>query len=137
MTMEDNDRKVAQHYIRVILNILIPAVGTVLICTIGPKLLRFFMPFVVGWIVALIANPLVRFLESRLKVVRRHGSMLVVIGVLALIIGALYAVFSKLFTEASELARNLPEVWAYIQAEIRGVGDAIIRGLSFLPDPME
>ena len=108
-----------------------------MICTIGPKLLRFFMPFVVGWIVALIANPLVRFLESRLKVVRRHGSMLVVIGVLALIIGALYAVFSKLFTEASELARNLPEVWAYIQAEIRGVGDAIIRGLSFLPDPME
>ena len=137
MTMEDNDRKMAQHYIRVILNILIPAVGPVLICTIGPKLLRFFMPFVVGWIVALIANPLVRFLESRLKVVRRHGSMLVVIGVLALIIGALYAVFSKLFTEASELARNLPEVWAYIQAEIRGVGDAIIRGLSFLPDPME
>ena len=135
--MEDNDRKMAQHYIRVILNILIPAVGTVLICTIGPKLLRFFMPFVVGWIVALIANPLVRFLESRLKVVRRHGSMLVVIGVLALIIGALYAVFSRLFTEASELARNLPEVWAYIQAEIRGVGDAIIRGLSFLPDPME
>ena len=56
--MEDNDRKMAQHYIRVILNILIPAVGTVLICTIGPKLLRFFMPFVVGWIVALIANPL-------------------------------------------------------------------------------
>ena len=40
--MEDNDRKMAQHYIRVILNILIPAVGTVLICTIGPKLLRFF-----------------------------------------------------------------------------------------------
>ncbi len=127
----------AQHYIRVLLNILIPAAGTVLICTVGPRLLGFFMPFVVGWVVSLIANPLVRFLESRLKVVRRHGSMLVVIGVLALIIGLLYAIFSKLLSEASELVHNLPAVWSGLQAEIRSVGDEIIGALSFLPDSLE
>ena len=45
------------------------------------------MPFVVGWILALLANPLVRFLERRVKLVRRHGSMLIIIAALAIVIG--------------------------------------------------
>lgn len=44
------------------------------------------MPFVVGWILALLANPLVRFLERRVKLVRRHGSMLIIIAALAIVI---------------------------------------------------
>ena len=54
------------------------------------KLLGFFMPFVIGWIIALIANPLVKFLERHLKLVRRHGSMVIIVGVLILVIGLLY-----------------------------------------------
>ena len=49
---------------RYLLNILIPAAGWILLCTLGPRLLRFFLPFVVGWILAMIANPLVRFLSG-------------------------------------------------------------------------
>ena len=60
--MEDGKR-----IFRIILNILIPAGTIVLVCTLGPWLLRFFMPFVVGWCIALICNPLVKFLEKRLK----------------------------------------------------------------------
>ena len=99
----NEENKSAAHYARVLLNILIPAGGTLLVCMFLPKALRFFMPFVVGWIIAMIANPVVRFLESRLKVVRKHGSVLVVIAVLALIIGAIYLLLSKLFSEASGL----------------------------------
>lgn len=47
--MEDGKR-----IFRIILNILIPAGTIVLVCTLGPWLLRFFMPFVVGWCIALI-----------------------------------------------------------------------------------
>ena len=51
-----------RRYARLILNIVIPAVEILLVCLLGPKLLKFFMPFVIGWIIAMIANPLVRFL---------------------------------------------------------------------------
>ena len=39
---------------------------------------------------ALLANPLVRFLERRVKLVRRHGSMLIIIAALAIVIGLFY-----------------------------------------------
>ena len=135
--MERSDREIAKHYIRVILNILIPVIGTALVCIVGPKLLRFFMPFVVGGIVSLIANPLVRFLEKHLKVVRRHGSVLVVVGVLALIIGLMYLILSKLAVEASELIRDLPQLWTALQEETRQTGERMTEFLSFLPDSME
>ena len=50
-----------RYILRLILNIMIPASGWFFLCFLGPKLLGFFMPFVVGWIIAMIANPLVRF----------------------------------------------------------------------------
>ena len=56
-----------KRYLRMILNIVIPFLGLCLVIFLGPRLLRFFMPFVVGWILALLANPLVRFLERRVK----------------------------------------------------------------------
>ena len=49
-----------RRYARLILNIVIPMVEILLLCLLGPKLLKFFMPFVIGWIIAMIANPLVR-----------------------------------------------------------------------------
>lgn len=74
-----------KRYLRMILNIVIPFLGLCLVIFLGPRLLRFFMPFVVGWILALLANPLVRFLERRVKLVRRHGSMLIIIAALAIV----------------------------------------------------
>ncbi len=130
----NEENKSAAHYARVLLNILIPAGGTLLVCMFLPKALRFFMPFVVGWIIAMIANPVVRFLESRLKVVRKHGSVLVVIAVLALIIGAIYLLLSKLFSEASGLFHALPQLWEAFQAEVREIGSQLDSMFAFLPD---
>ena len=57
-----------KHILRLILKILLPASGWFLLCFFGPRCLKFFMPFVIGWIIAMIANPLVRFLESGIRV---------------------------------------------------------------------
>lgn len=134
--MSNGENKTAVHYARVLLNILIPAGGTLLACIVLPKFLRFFMPFVIGWIIAMIANPLVRFLESRLKVVRKHGSVLVVITVLALIIGGLYLLLSKLLSEASGLLQSLPQLWETFQIEVRNIGRQLENIFSFLPDQL-
>ena len=68
-----------KKYLRIFLNIVIPLTGIVLVCTVVPRILGYFMPFVIGWILAMIANPLVRFLENHLKLVRKHSSAVIII----------------------------------------------------------
>lgn len=67
--MEDGRR-----ILRILLNILIPAAEWILVCAGGLWLLKFFMPFVIGWLIAMVANPLVRLLERRLKLVRTSAT---------------------------------------------------------------
>lgn len=55
-------------YWQVAVSLLFSIVATVGFVLIGWKLLGFLMPFVVGWIIASIATPVVNWLEKRLKI---------------------------------------------------------------------
>ena len=114
-----------KRYLRMILNIVIPFLGLCLVIFLGPRLLRFFMPFVVGWILALLANPLVRFLERRVKLVRRHGSLLIIIAALAIVIGLFYGAGLLVYRERGSFLADEPEIYQSVIAEI---GDALQNG---------
>ena len=114
-----------KRYLRMILNIVIPFLGLCLVIFLGPRLLRFFMPFVVGWILALLANPLVRFLERRVKLVRRHGSMLIIIAALAIVISLFYGAGLLVYREMGSFLADAPEIYQSVIAEI---GDALQNG---------
>ena len=114
-----------KRYLRMILNIVIPFLGLCLVFFLGPRLLRFFMPFVVGWILALLANPLVRFLERRVKLVRRHGSMLIIIAALAIVIGLFYGAGLLVYREMGSFLADAPEIYQSVIAEIE---DALQNG---------
>ena len=103
---------------RMILNIVIPLLGLCLVIFLGPRLLHFFMPFVVGRILALLANPLVRFLERRVKLVRRHGSMLIIIAALAIVIGLFYGAGLLVYREMGSFLADAPEIYQSVIAEI-------------------
>ena len=103
---------------RMILNIVIPLLGLCLVIFLGPRLLHFFMPFVVEWILALLANPLVRFLERRVKLVRRHGSMLIIIAALAIVIGLFYGAGLLVYREMGSFLADAPEIYQSVIAEI-------------------
>lgn len=103
---------------RMILNIVIPLLGLCLVIFLGSRLLHFFMPFVVGWILALLANPLVRFLERRVKLVRRHGSMLIIIAALAIVIGLFYGAGLLVYREMGSFLADAPEIYQSVIAEI-------------------
>ena len=104
-----------KHYLRLVLNILIPFAGWFLLCFLGPKLLAFFMPFVIGWIIAMITNPLVRFLEKRARLVRRHSSFVIVISALALVVGLLYLAGVGIFRLMRQFMMDLPALYAGIE----------------------
>lgn len=117
--MEEEGRGGWRHYLRLVLNIAFPLGGWLLVCILGPVFLRFFMPFAIGWILALMVNPLVRFLERRVRLVRKHSSAIIVIGALGAVVGLLYLFFSRLFRLGGVLVRQLPSLYAGIEGEIQ------------------
>lgn len=92
---------------------------------VAPRILSFFWPFVIGWIMALIANPLVHFLESKLKIRRKASSALVIIFVLAVIILLAYFLFGKLVDEISNLITDLPALLSDWEEEFALIQDNI------------
>lgn len=126
-----------RKYTRVVLNIIVPLIWIALICLLGPKLLGFFMPFVIGWLVAMVANPLVRFLESRVKLVRKHSSVIIVVAVLALVLGASYFLISRLIIQALLFAEDLPTMYSTISAEVRNALDQSDTFLRMLPQDIQ
>lgn len=98
-------------YLRCVVNILLHIIGVVLVFALVPKLLVFFMPFVVGWLIALLANPLVRFMERRLKMVRRHSSMLIIITAIALVVVGGYFALAAIVRELYGFITMLPNIY--------------------------
>lgn len=126
-----------KKYAKIFLNMGISIVGIILVIWLGPKLLGFFMPFVIGWVIAMIANPLVRFLEKRLKIVRKHSSAVIVVGVLTMIILCAYYIIAKLIMEGVQFARDLPDMYYSAEAEIRLMMENASSLLRFLPKNMQ
>ena len=126
-----------KHYLCLILNIVIPLTGWLLICLLGPKLLKFFMPFVIGWVIAMIANPLVRFLERRVKLVRRHSSIVIVAAALALVIGLLYLLVSRTFVLLRQFIIDLPGLYAGIEGDVARSMEQLEHLFDFMPDSIQ
>ena len=114
-----------KKYVKGILAALFTVLGVILVIVLGLKFLRFFMPFVIGWIIAMIASPLVRMVEKRMKIARKHTSMLIIIAVLAAIIGAGYFIGTKAVEEASDLINQAPDIYSGFREDFRYLGERI------------
>ena len=127
----------AKKYARVILNIIIPIVTIWFVCVWGPRILVYFLPFVIGWIIAMIANPLVRFLERRVRIVRKHSSVLIVIVVLAGVITGLYFLIYWLVMQALELAKQLPDLYNAVNLELQLMAVKFSRIFNLFPESIQ
>lgn len=119
--------------IQIILNIVLPLTGIVLVIWLVPKAFYFFMPFVIGGVIALIANPLVRFLEHKIRIRRKFGMVLIIGGVLALVIGGAYLLFSWIFREVVSFISALPGIMTGVGAQMEVVAANLEEALRKLP----
>lgn len=110
-----------KKYVRVLLNILIPIAAVFLVVFWGPRIVRWSMPLVIAWLISLIANPLVRFLERRLKIVRKHSSVVIVVLVLSLIVFAGYFLIAKVIEEGVKFAGDLPRLYDLAAGAFSGI----------------
>ena len=103
--------KLSTKYLKITLNI-VSVIGGLLLCIyLLPKLLVFFMPFVIAAVIALIANPVVKFLEKRVRIVRKAGTAVVIVLVIALVVFMLYIIIAKLIEELVGFAGSAPLLW--------------------------
>lgn len=112
----------AKIYLKVTVN-LFTALAVLLLCIfLLPRCIWFFMPFIVGWLISLIASPVVRFFEEKLKVRRKAVSAVVIVAVLAVVVLLVYLLIAKLVREGVHFINELPGIWDTIVAEFNKVG---------------
>lgn len=115
-------RDALKIYLKVTMN-LFTALAIVLLCIfLLPRCIWFFMPFILGWIISLIASPVVRFFEEKLKVKRKAMTAVVIIAVLAAVVLLVYLLIAKLVREGVNFINELPNIWNTILAELNKVG---------------
>lgn len=116
-------RQPFKRYSKVFLNLALAA-GALLLCIfVVPKLVLFFLPFIIGWMIAAIANPPVRFFEEKFRIKRKAGSAFVIIAVIALILLGGYLLASRLITAGVGFITMLPGLWETLEEDFREIGE--------------
>ena len=126
-----------KKFVKSIIVFFITLLGIVLGILLGIQFLQFFMPFVIGWIIAMIANPLVRILERRLKVARKHTSMVIIIGVLAGVIMVIYFLGVKIGEETRSFLEQAPEMYSEFREEFQDAGKNLESIVNELPQNVQ
>lgn len=121
-----------KKYVKAILNLVIALIILIAVVWLVPRGIVFFMPFLIGWIIALIAGPVVRFLEKKLKIRRKAGSAFVIIAVIGLVVLAGYLLVGNLVHELKGFVGDLPQMWDSLQEDF----DAIAKNFSVVYDKL-
>lgn len=120
-------------YLKVLINLGI-MLALILCCIfVVPKVIVYFMPFVVGWIISLIASPLVKFLEKTFKIKRKVGSAVTIIAVIAAVVLLAYLIGAKLVQETVQFIDEVPQMWKGLQQDFDEIGQKLEIASRLLP----
>ncbi len=125
--------KSSTKYLKILFNYIFAIIITALIIFVLPWALRFFWPFVVAAVIAAIANPLVRFLEKKMKIKRKAGSVVVIVLTLAAVVAACYGIVYVLVSELIGFFTSAPNTWVKVNGSIRSLSDSISSKFALLP----
>lgn len=111
--------------VKPVVNILISLVILLLCVFLVPRLFFFFMPFIIGWVISCIANPLVVLLERKLKIRRKAGTVVVIVVVIAAVIAMGYGLGVILWRQVSGFIGEIPVMWETVKQDFDRLGDWI------------
>lgn len=122
-----------RKYSKALVNLAIAIVLFFAVIILLPKVLLFFLPFVIGWLISLIASPLVRFFEEKVKIKRKAGSAFVIIVIIGLVVLLLYFIISQLAEQVVGLLEALPDMWAGMEKDLENIGQTLSALMEKLP----
>lgn len=116
--MKQNMRSIIKALVNLVFSLFV-----LLLCIfLVPRLIVLFMPLIVGWIISCIANPLVVLLESKIKIRRKAGTVVVIVAVIAVVSGIGYLACSILFRQIYGFIKELPDMWNELVHDFDSIG---------------
>ena len=127
--MDSNDRivKIVMDFSFLILIVLF-------VVLIFPKIFTFFFSLFLGYFIACFANPIVRFLEEKIKIVRKQGSALVIFLVVLSLVVTLYGIGYLIISQVEKVIVELPEIYGKLQISIEKIGRKYSKIYDNMPD---
>ncbi len=98
--------KTSKYYLNIMLKFVIFAFIAFLIF-IGYKLIIFYMPFLIAFIVASIAEPLIKFFMNKCKFKRKLASVISLLLILTILITFIFLIINSFIAEAAKLTTNM------------------------------
>ena len=120
-------------YWKVAVSLAFSLAGTVLCVYFGYKRLGFFMPFVIGWLIASVVSPVVVWLERRMNLIKKWGSVLIIISVLGLVGLLIYLTVSTLAREIAILTQDIPDMYQDLESGMDTIGESLNGIFRMLP----
>lgn len=126
-----------KKYSKALVNLAVAVILFMAVVFLLPRALVFFAPFVAGWIIALIAGPLVRFFEEKVKLKRKIGSAFVIVVVIALVVLLIYGIGSWLIDQIIGLIGAMPDMWASMESDLASIGETLSVLMEKLPGDIQ
>ena len=120
------------YWTRILKNILLFTISLVLIF-LSFKLAIFYTPFLIGFIISLLVEPLIRAVARKTKLERKKSAIIVLIIIFGLILGLLSWGVITLLTESSNLLKGLNNYIQIIYSKINEYMEIIKNGNSKIP----
>ena len=85
----------------------------------------------------MIANPLVKFLEKKVKILRKHSSAIIIIAVIVAIVVVANFIITKLVKEAAELINELPAITEQMNEQFDKISERVLDISKSLPSNVQ
>lgn len=129
--MEDTDRK--ELHKKIWANLLWSLAILLFLIFVLPKLFQFFLPMILAWIIACIANPLVQFLEKHIKIMRKHGSVIVIVFVILMVGTFLYLLIYGIATQVGSFVQEFPTLYQIVITKLQESLSQLHEKVHFIP----
>ena len=94
------------YWTKVIRKILL-LVLSIAVILLGFKLAVYYIPFLIGFIISLMIEPIIKRVQSKTKLNRKTGASIVLLFIFAIILGLVVWCIITVVTESSNLLQNL------------------------------
>lgn len=125
--------KQSTKYLKILCNLVAAIVTVVFLVFVLPRVLGYFSPFVCGFILSLIANPMVRFLEKKINIKRKYGSVLMIVAVIGAVVLVCYGLISAVVNGVQSFVAYLPTMYKDAGVEVNQAATQLQEILDRIP----
>lgn len=126
-------RQRSMTWLRLVIRLLITVAVLFLLRRFGPGLLDLTMPFLLGWLVAVLLDVPVRWVQQTLGLSRKVVSLILVFGILVLAGGSISALIYYTGRELMDLLTNWDVLFDGIQSAAEGIDVMFVKFFSLVP----